>query len=59
MTLADYFKRFNALKMVSKNGKEVAEVIPEKCMGCGLCAIKCPTGAIKLIEVREKEFIPV
>ncbi len=50
---------FNALKMVSKNGKEVAEVIPEKCMGCGLCAIKCPTEAIKLIEVREKEFIPV
>jgi len=30
----------------------------EKCFGCGLCASKCPTNAIRLIQVREPEHIP-
>ncbi len=29
-----------------------------KCMGCGLCHSTCPEEAIRLIEVREKAFIP-
>ena len=33
-------------------------VLVDKCMGCGLCQSKCPVDAIKMIEAREKEFIP-
>jgi len=29
-----------------------------KCMGCGLCYSACPEEAIRLIEVRDKAFIP-
>jgi ferredoxin len=27
-------------------------------MGCGLCQVVCPTGAIILEQVRETDFIP-
>jgi Pyruvate/2-oxoacid:ferredoxin oxidoreductase delta subunit len=30
----------------------------DKCMGCGLCQSTCPGEAIRLVEVREKAFIP-
>lgn len=33
-------------------------VIPEKCMGCGICQITCPEEAISLKEVRPLDFIP-
>jgi ferredoxin len=28
-----------------------------ECFGCGLCASKCPTTAIELIQVRGPEYI--
>ena len=31
----------------------------DKCMGCGLCHSTCPSEAIRLVEVRERGFIPV
>ncbi|MDY6880105.1 MAG: 4Fe-4S dicluster-binding protein [Desulfatiglans sp.] len=37
---------------------EVASIIEEKCMGCGLCGTTCPTEAITLVEVRPQDFIP-
>jgi NAD-dependent dihydropyrimidine dehydrogenase PreA subunit len=36
-----------------------ARIIPEKCVGCGLCSITCPTEAISLKETRPPEIIPV
>ena len=32
------------------------EPVPFKCAACGLCAKKCPTGALALTENQEKEF---
>jgi Pyruvate/2-oxoacid:ferredoxin oxidoreductase delta subunit len=41
---------------VSEN--EAAVVVTEKCLGCGQCAVGCPEEAIRMIEVREPDFIP-
>jgi Fe-S-cluster-containing hydrogenase component 2 len=35
-----------------------AQVIKEKCMGCGLCVIKCAQKALTLELVRPPEHIP-
>jgi Pyruvate/2-oxoacid:ferredoxin oxidoreductase delta subunit len=40
------------------DGKKVMRVIPERCMGCGVCQITCPEEAITLKEVRPQDFIP-
>jgi NAD-dependent dihydropyrimidine dehydrogenase PreA subunit len=44
--------------MTQRDDKKIAVINSARCMGCGNCAIKCPTDAIQLIQVREKEFIP-
>ena len=31
---------------------------PDKCLGCGICVIKCKTDALKFNSVRPPEFIP-
>lgn len=50
---------FHALEVKSDaNGKAAMRVIPEKCMGCGLCHDTCPEEAIELVAVREIDFIP-
>ncbi len=44
---------FDAIRKIRVNGKIKAEVIPQRCYGCGLCASKkygCPEGAIKLLR---------
>lgn len=40
-------------------GDPAMNVNGEKCMGCGLCYSTCPQEAIRLVEAREKAFIPV
>lgn len=40
------------------DGATVMQVMPEKCMGCGLCQITCPEDAISLKAVRPLDFIP-
>ena len=50
---------FQAIEMVTIDGQETAQVIsPDKCMGCGLCQVTCPTGAISMKETRPEAFIP-
>ena len=29
----------------------MAQFFPEKCVGCGYCAAKCPTGAVEIKEI--------
>ena len=41
-----------------ENKDDVITINQELCMGCGLCAVTCPTGAITLREFHPKEFIP-
>ena len=38
---------YNAIKLVEKEGKTVAEVTPALCRGCGACAAACPSGAMQ------------
>jgi ferredoxin len=35
-----------------------AQIDPEKCLGCGICAVGCEQEAIKLVEVRPLEYLP-
>ena len=37
------------------NGEELAEVNPDRYIGCGLCVITCPTEALRLIPKAEGE----
>ena len=36
-----------------------AVVDPELCIGCGVCAHKCPTQSIRLARRSEDEYFPV
>lgn len=50
---------FNALELKEiEDSSETMSVIGDKCMGCGLCQVTCPEGAISLTAVREENFIP-
>jgi heterodisulfide reductase subunit A-like polyferredoxin len=37
---------------------DLAVVNAEKCMGCGVCTVSCPTEALRLKEVRAADFVP-
>jgi Pyruvate/2-oxoacid:ferredoxin oxidoreductase delta subunit len=50
---------FGAIENVETGGEDSSmRVNGDKCMGCGLCHSTCPEEAIRLVEVREKAFIP-
>jgi Pyruvate/2-oxoacid:ferredoxin oxidoreductase delta subunit len=51
---------FSAIEMKTVPGHKtpVATIIKEKCVGCGLCAIKCGPKAIVMELVQPPEFIP-
>jgi electron transfer flavoprotein alpha subunit len=34
----------------NSKGKEVAEIIPDKCIGCQLCVAECPVGVINMVS---------
>jgi Pyruvate/2-oxoacid:ferredoxin oxidoreductase delta subunit len=35
-----------------------AQISSEKCFGCGVCAVGCESEAIRLVEVRQPDYIP-
>ncbi len=51
---------FGAIKMTKPKGlkEEKAFVDTEKCMGCGICVLKCDYQALSLKLVRPPEHIP-
>ena len=49
-------KRFAVSPMDEEEA--IAAIDGEKCMGCGLCQVVCPTDAIILNAVRPEEFVP-
>ncbi len=42
---------------IAVNG-DLAVVNAEKCMGCGVCTVSCPTEALRLKEIRAADFVP-
>jgi Pyruvate/2-oxoacid:ferredoxin oxidoreductase delta subunit len=44
---------------ISGEKKLKAQTSSEKCFGCGVCAVGCESEAIKLVETRPPEHIPV
>ncbi|MFO7963270.1 MAG: 4Fe-4S binding protein [Desulfobacterales bacterium] len=51
-TCADERCQINAIE----EGDEAYSVIPEKCIGCGLCITTCPVEAIRLVRKDEKDI---
>jgi Pyruvate/2-oxoacid:ferredoxin oxidoreductase delta subunit len=47
---------FEAMHMVEAD--TLAAVDQDKCMGCGVCRVVCPTDAISMELIRPQEFIP-
>ncbi len=53
----DYFR--GCIRMRANQGERGKAVVDaEKCFGCGICALKCPTGAISMELVRPPDHIP-
>jgi ferredoxin len=46
------------MQKMPNSKKFTATITNEKCMGCGLCVIKCPQNAITLELIRPPEYIP-
>ena len=41
-----------------EEGDDTYRVIPEKCIGCGLCVTTCPSEAISLVRKQPEEIVP-
>jgi len=41
-----------------EEGDDAYRVVPEKCIGCGLCVTTCPSEAISMIRKQPEEIVP-
>ncbi|MBL7120090.1 MAG: 4Fe-4S binding protein [Dehalococcoidia bacterium] len=59
LRLASRGYSFNSALRISPGAKKLkAAVEPDKCLGCGVCAVGCSSGAISMRLVRQRETIP-
>lgn len=51
---------FDAIEMKKVPGFDTPKAVinPDKCVGCGICVLKCSPGAMKMELVRPPEYIP-
>ncbi|MFA5124714.1 MAG: 4Fe-4S dicluster domain-containing protein [Patescibacteria group bacterium] len=49
---------FEAITLVEKNGKKVAEVDPTKCVGCGVCTRFCGKKSLSLKRREDLKYVP-
>jgi len=47
---------YDAIKIITANGKEIAEVNKASCTGCGMCAPVCPNDAIEIAQYTNNEI---
>jgi Na+-translocating ferredoxin:NAD+ oxidoreductase subunit B len=52
-TCADERCQVNAIE----EGDDAYEIIPEKCIGCGLCITTCPVEAISLVKKSDEDIV--
>ena len=44
--------------VIEMSDEQAVVANPDKCMGCGVCQVTCPSEAISMVQVRPKDFVP-